>query len=198
MKTRREQREEPRPLPTIDVLLVNSRGADHAWTKTAVASVHGQSYPCGLLILDNTDHALSIGAAYNELVRNSDAELVVFLSDDDYMEPDLVGGMEACMNVARQQNAGVVVHLTTFCTALVDHSRKMGQVQLPHLGMFRREFLLQHPFNETIEKGVHSDMFERLQRTTKFLGKPVSACVVHHYGYIYRQHIGQASGMKVS
>lgn len=198
MKTRREAREEARRMPTIDVLMVNSRGADHPWTKLAVASVHGQSYPCGLLILDNTDRALSIGAAYNELVRTSDAELVVFLSDDDWIEPDLVGGMEACMHVARQQNAGVVVHLTTFCSVLVDHTQAAGQVHLPHLGMFRREFLLEHPFNETLEKGVHSDMFDRLQRTTKFLGKPVSACVVHHYGYHYRQHIGQASGMKVS
>jgi len=196
MSSRREERQ-ARELPTIDVLLVNSRGMDHPWVKQAVASVHAQGYPCGLLILDNTDRALSIGAAYNQLVRDSDADLVVFLSDDDYMEPDLVGGMEACMAMAQKQQAGVVVHLTTFCTVLIDHQGRAGQAQIPHLGMFRRSFLLEHPFNEALQHGVHTDMFSRLQNTTKFMGRPVSACVVHNYGYTFRQHIGQASGMKV-
>ena len=131
-------------------------------------------------------------------MADSNADLVVFLSDDDYMEPDLVGGMEACMAMAQQQQAGVVVHLTTFTTVLVDHLGKAQQAQLPHLGMFRRQFLLEHPFNEALEKNIHTEMFQRLQRTTNFLGKPVSACVVHNYGYTYRQHIGQASGMKAS
>jgi glycosyltransferase involved in cell wall biosynthesis len=198
MKTRREPREEPRTLPSIDVVVVNSRGVDNPWFKHAVRSVHGQSYPCGLLIVDNNDRALSIGAAYNMAVQESNADLICFLGDDDWMEPDLVASMEACMDMARRQNDGVVIHLTTFCTAVIEHLGKMGQVQLPHMGMFRRDFLLEHPFNEELEKNVGGEMFRRLNDTSKFLGKPVTAAVVHHYGYMYRQHIGQASGMKVN
>lgn len=198
MRTRREERQEARPLPTIDVLMVNSRGADHTWARQAVDSVHRQSYPCGLLILDNNDRALSIGAAYNELVRSSNADLVLFLSDDDHLEPDLVASMEVLLHLATQQSSGVVVHITTFTTMLVEHLGQALQAQHPHLGMFRRQFLVEHPFNESLEKNIHLDMFERLGRTTQFLGKPVSRTVAHTYGYIYRQHIGQASGMKVA
>lgn len=197
MRTKRQERQEQRPRPSVDVLLLNSRGANHPWMKQAVASVHAQSYACGLLIHDNNDRALSIGAAYNELVAASTADLVVFLNDDDWMEPDLVAGMEACLHIAAEQNAGTVVHLTTFTTLVVEHTKTMHQARLPHLGMFRRQFLVEHPFNEALERNVHADMFQRLGQAGQFLGKPLSASVVHHYGYMYRQHIGQASGMKV-
>lgn len=180
----------------VAVAVVHSRGAN-PWVLQALDSVKAQSYAnTELVVLDNNDHALTIGAAYNELARFTTAPLVLYLSDDDLLSIDLVASMVAAWEYGRSSNPDLV-HCTTNCTAYMDQYGTMVATPLAHLGMFDRAWLLENPFDETLPKGVAQDMHSRLQRRSELARKVYSQTITHHYGYIYRQHVGMAGGMRI-
>lgn len=183
---------------SVDVLMINSRGIAHPWTIAAIDSVKAQHYPeTMLLVLDNTDHALSIGAAYNALVKQSSAAFVQFLSDDDAFTVDLVGSSLACLLSARKRSASIV-HATTSTTVIIEPEGHTAHASnLLQLGMFEREFLLTNRFNEALSKGIDRDMHSRLDSLAKFRRAPLSVPITHQSGYLFRQHIGMAGGMRV-
>lgn len=179
----------------VAVCMVHSRTGQ--WPIQAMDSVRVQSYAnTELVVLDNTDHSLSIGAAYNALVRFTTAPLVLYLSDDDLLSVDLVASMVACMQLD-QDNGASLEHCTTNCTLLIDQDGSAAQAPVMHLGMFVRTWLESNPFDEALPKGVHKDMLGRIARQQELLGKQLTAVITHHFGYIFRQHVGQASGMVV-
>lgn len=179
----------------VAVCMVHSRSG--RWPVDAMNSVRAQSYAnTELVVLDNTDHSLSIGAAYNQLVRFTTAPLVLFLSDDDLLSLDLVASMVACMQLDRD-NGAPLEHCTTNCTLLIEQNGSAAQAPVMHLGMFRRAFLERNPFDEALPKGVHTDMLGRIARQQDLARVQLTAVISHHYGYIFRQHVGQASGMVV-
>ncbi len=182
--------------PRVAVLMVNSRGAAHPWFMAALDSVKAQSYDnIELLVLDNNAHQLSIGAAYNQLVLATDAEFVEFVSDDDLLTVDQVASSLACMLSARKKGEAIV-HVTSNTLFLLEQQQQLLHTPFCHLGMFHREFLLSNRFNEALAHGVAADMHSRLDRMSKLMGKPISVPITHHYGYIWRQHIGMAGGMR--
>jgi|APTNR8051073442_1049403.scaffolds.fasta_scaffold00807_21 hypothetical protein len=180
---------------SVDVCVVRVRPADHPWVQEAHNSVHEQSYEhLGLLDLDNTDRELSIGAAWNACVRASTADLLLFLGDDDALTPDLV----SCMvdgYIWMRKKAPNLIRVSTNCTVLDDDSKlSMVANGLHHTGMFQRAYLLDHPFDEELCHGVGKAMATSIDHSQRLLGQPLSVGIMHHAGYIYRQHMFMASG----
>lgn len=181
----------------VDVVMVVSRGMDNLWVMQAAASVRACTYPSlGLLTVDNTDHALSIGKAWNLGVRASSADAVLFLGDDDYIVPDLLFGLVEFMRAHRAQNPELVM-VTSPCTAVDEQNRPLMQIPVHHTGMYDRDWLQEHPFNEARQRYVDTEMHDRLAALTRLRGKPLMAAMSYHYGYFYRQHVGMVSGQKV-
>lgn len=182
----------------VDVLMIRVRNTDHPWVREAFESVGQQSYPhLGILEVDNTDRELSIGQAWNAMVQASDADLVLPFGDDDAMTSDLitcmVDGWKHCRTKAPN-----LVRLTTNCTVFDTETGLSGVAAgIEHTGMFLRQFLLDSPFDETLPKGVGVDKSLAIERAQRSLGQPMSMAILHHTGYLFRQHAFMASGMRI-
>jgi glycosyltransferase involved in cell wall biosynthesis len=199
-----------------DVVVVRSRGTASPWWNACITSVQLQDDAhAGVIVVDNDDHALSIGAAWNLAVRASSAEYVLFVGDDDAISFDLVRTLRhmfdrllsvdkwahlqtvtSGMTMVNEKGAPVapLVQVDTFATARL-------YLQQHHTGMWRREWLLTHPFNETLTRHVDADILSRLDQWARLQGvKPerVKYAIGYHYGYQYRQHVGQVSGQKLA
>lgn len=190
-----------RPVDTtplkVDVLMIQTRDDDHTWVKQALQSVDDQSYPhLGLVVVDNKDRSLTIGQAWNGAAQASDADLVLFLGDDDALTVDLVESMTASWHYIRAKVPNLV-HLTTHCTLLDEATGARAIGPIPHTGMFLRRFLIEHPFDETLSRGVGKQKMQAIQQAQKFVGEPMSTAITHHHGYIFRHHPWMIGGPQV-
>ncbi len=179
----------------VDVLMIRIRPTDNEWVKEAQQSVHDQCYPhLGLLELENESRELSIGAAWNALVQASEADLVLMMGDDDAITPDLVSCMVDGYRAMRRK-APNLIRVTTNCT-VVDNETGLSAIAngLHHTGMFQRRYLLDHPFDEELAKNVGLKMASGIDHSQRLLGEPMSVGIMHHAGYLYRQHAFMASG----
>lgn len=182
--------------PKLAVIVVNSRGADNPWFKLCLDSVKAQTYPkVEPVIVDNNDHSLSIGAAYNAAVRATTAELCLFLGDDDMLACDFCHGIVHGFNLLKNGPMPDLVHVSTNCIAHDERTGAEGPLPLPHMGMFTRKHLEENPFDEELPRGVGRDAVLKLERGQRFTGKPKSIVIPHLFGYVWRQHIGMAGGM---
>lgn len=185
--------------PRVDVVMINSRGMENPWVQQAIGSVQASRYPnLGLLIVDNTDHALTIGKAWNLGVAASTADNVFFLGDDDYISWDLIMSLVTFLQFLGQQpNGENVVMVSSGCTAIDAEGRTMAEIPQQHTGMYLRAWLVDHPFNPTMARYVDTEMHERLKNLQQLRRHLIATGIAHHKGYFYRQHIGMVSGEKV-
>lgn len=184
--------------PKVDVAMIQVRPDDHVWVREAKQSVQAQSYPhLGMLVVDNQDRALTIGNAWNACVQASDADLIFFLGDDDGLVPDLIACMVDGFSHMRKQ-APNLVHLTTQCTVLDESAGAAAALKVTHTGMFLRQFLVEHPFDEQLSKDVGLDKVNAIGQAQKLVGQPMSMAILHHYGYIWRQHPWMNNGRPMS
>lgn len=181
----------------VDVCMIQVRPDDHEWVIDAKRCVADQSYPhLGFLVVDNMDRSLSIGNAWNACVQASDADLLLFLGDDDGMTPDLVECMvHGWKHMGKQ--APNLVHLTTNCTVLSHDLRLQAHVKVQHTGMYLRQFLLDHPFDGTLDRHVGRSKVEAIHTAGQAIGQPMTMGIMHHYGYLYRQHPWMVSGLQI-
>ena len=195
------------PTPSVDIIIVNSRGADNPWFINCLQSCQQQTYPnLGQLVVYNNDRALSIGQAYNLGVANSHAEFVLFVGDDDLLSVDLVSHLVGVLSMVERGTGQPLQMATSFCTLIDADGRPlckpamvegMGHItrmlQVMHTGLYRRSFLLEQPFDESLSRGVGRAMQHRLASLQKASGKRMYWANAYHYGYHYRQHVGMAS-----
>lgn len=205
MHPRLRYSEHSKPVDTtplkVDVIMIQQRPDDHAWVKEAKATVEQQCYPhLGFLVVNNERspdrEALTIGEAWNLAVAQSDADLVLFLGDDDGLCADLVTCMVESWKHMRK-NAPNLVHLTTHCTVMDEEAGLVAQMAVTHTGMYLRQYLVDFPFNETLDRWVGRAKLNEVEQSQRFLGQPMSMGIVHYSGYIFRQHAWMVSGQRL-
>lgn len=208
-------------LPLVDIIIVNSRGADHKWFRQALSSAMDQTYGhCGVLVVYNNDHALSVGAALNKGVRASKAKYVLRLDDDDFISIDLAAHLAGTFEKLRNrkplpnekpENDTSKLVLVTSGMTMVDENahllyeqkvydngiRGVTYWQMHHTGMFCREWLQANPCDEQLAKHTGTYLQNRAAALGERLGCRTTWASSYHYGYHYRQHIGQVSGQKL-
>ncbi len=190
-----------RPVDTmplkVDVIMVQVRPDDHDWVHQARTSVQEQSYPhLGFITFDNADRSISIGAAWNACIQASDADLVLMYGDDDAMTADLVQSLvDGWKHMAPALPN--LVHLTSHCTVVDQDARAQAHATIQHTGMFLRQFLVDHPFDEGLERHVGAMKVQAIGEAQKAMGQPMSMAILHHYGYIFRQHPWMVSGRPI-
>lgn len=178
--------------PMVDVVVLNSRPLDSDMVKACMESVNALQYTnLGVLVFDNRDHALTIGAAYNACAQHSEADWLLFVSDDDLVEADLLVSMVATLGALVLKGEDPV-SLTTKCMLLTEQGIVPSAVE--HLGMWRRDWLLRHEFDEQLQKHVGHNLVSRLNTIQSLHNRALRWCIPHQLGYVFRQHIGMAGG----
>lgn len=161
----------------VGVVVIDSRSEKHPdWVNTCVNSIKNQSYKnIEIVLCKNLDRSYTIGKLWNDAVRRlSDCGWILFVGDDDWISRDYV---QTLLSYTSEDCVGV----STFMMAYRDG--KTYELRRPPTGMFKRSYLLKHPFNEELKKGIDREYLEELsKRGDKYIVLP------HHFGYFYRQH----------
>jgi hypothetical protein len=177
--------------PAISVIIIDSRSDKHPeWVEKAINSVKDQSFKdIELIVLDNVERKCSIGAMYNRGVELATADWVYLLGDDDFVSPDFFGSLTTFINLYADNKD--VVSCSTYSTFFDDDKKQMSINTMTPFGAFRREYLLENPLDESLEKYIDVNIYKRFDKQ----GKKAKICR-WHFGYYYRQHGDNVSGRK--
>jgi glycosyltransferase involved in cell wall biosynthesis len=173
--------------PSVTIGIVVTREDKY---EAAVASAQRQIYPgeLDIQILDNTEKKLSIGAAYNQLAETCDGEWIMYLGDDDELVPEYILSL---MIFALQMQANNPVCSTSHCTLYNDQEDVRHYERIP-TGMWRKDYVIAHRFNEDLKKYVDTDFLVRTGKDDE-----VSVLLAAwQFGYFYYQHHDNISGNK--
>lgn len=163
----------------VTVGIIDSRSKEHPdWVQTAINSVKKscEIYPVKLVVIDNRDRKKTIGYCHNKFVQEADTEWVFLLDDDDWISPDIIA---TTLYHAKKHPNCVLVN--TYMTVFTKDN--YATIPRHHKGLIKREYLLKHPFDETLTNGVDRAWFDQYKMRGDF-----GVLVPYHYGYYYRQH----------
>ena len=187
-------------LPKVAVVVVISRqNSNPKWVEKAIRSIKDQYYNfVQIILIDNNDKSLSIGAAWNTAINQceKDVKWILFVGDDDYLSPDYLFSliMHAEHSIAKEKRTvNISTYLTMFKEKQIDDKPHiyLEQRELIVTGLWNLEYLKANPVNEELENKVDTEMFDRM----KDLGWKQEV-LYWHYGYFYRVHEEQVSGYK--
>lgn len=176
--------------PLFSIIIVDSRSDEEpGWVKKAVKSALNQSeHDLELILIDNRDKTASIGKCYNLGLTLASGKWVYYLGDDDYISPDYIHSLKVYAEKFCTNNDVIV---STYCTFFDDDLQELKRMDKMPMGAYRKEYFLNHPFNETLKRYIDIDAIERATKNKKL----IRICPFH-YGYYYRQHSSQISGRK--
>ena len=176
----------------ITVIIVDSRSDRHPdWVEGAIKSVKNQIYKVKLAVVNNIGRKRTIGECWNYAVRQCDTEWILFLGDDDWLSFDYC---QMLHNWTKRQDTKHAVCFTTNMTVFREEGGDpYKEFARPCTGIWKRQYLLKHPFNERLRKGVDREYIEEVEKRgdTKIL-------IHYHFGYHYRQHNDYSCAGKIS
>lgn len=159
--------------------MIDSRSDKHKdWVDLAKDTAKRQSVETELIVIDNIGRKRTIGQCWNEGVKKAKYDYVLFLGDDDWLTEDYCAVL-----LQYAYNHPQYVMYTTFMTAFSMKEKLYTSIPRICTGMWRKEYLLKYPFNETLQKGVDREYIEEMQKR-----EDNGLTVRHHHGYYYRKH----------
>jgi glycosyltransferase involved in cell wall biosynthesis len=173
--------------PFVSIVIINSRGGE--MFEEAFESCKKLFYPnYEILVEDNLQKSRTIGKCWNSAIKDSKGDWILFIGDDDRVSQDyLVSLMLYYLSYYSYYKDDSVVCVTSYVTMWNDEMTT--GVQTHPTGMWRKDYLLSNPFDESLKRHVDSEYFERMNAN----GKRMLTCF-HQFGYFYRQHSGKVSG----
>ena len=169
--------------PLISIVVVDSRSDTHVeWVDTCVQSIRNQNIPVELILVNNVGCKRSIGECFNLGVKEAKCDWVAFVGDDDYVSFDYAEVLWRWINdkeVKRQRVISVATYMTAFDEDSGDHFPLARQ----STGAWRRDYLLEYPFNEELKKGIDREYIEEAQKRNEMM-----VCIKYYFGYFYRKH----------
>ena len=170
----------------ISAIMINSRGKIHPdWVETAVQSMKDQFRKVDeIIIIDNLDRKKTVGKCLNEAVQAAEGDYIINCDDDDWWTRDHVMILE--QYAMREPD---YVAWASRCTLYMDREGHTNRGQYSasmnyiHRGLWRRDYLLKYPYNETLEKGIDRESIaDMIKRGDKMF------VINHHFGYYTRKH----------
>jgi len=169
--------------PLISIVVVDSRSDTHVeWVDTCVQSIRNQNIPVELILVNNVGRKRSIGECFNLGVKEAKCDWVAFVGDDDYVSFDYAEVLWRWINdkeVKRQRVVSVATYMTAFDNDSGDHFPLTRQ----STGAWRRDYLLEYPFNEELKGGIDREYIEEAQKRNDMM-----LCIKYYFGYFYRKH----------
>ena len=160
--------------------MIDSRSLEHPdWVQTATRSLKQQTVPFKeIIIVPNRDRTKTIGQCWNKGVKSATSEWVLFIGDDDYVARDMCATFLQWAELLKAKNPKAI---SSYMTAF--DGAEMRILYRPFTGMWKRDYLLENPFDETLPRGVDREYTNKALKTNDFF-----AVLPHYYGYYYRQH----------
>jgi len=170
----------------ISAVIVDSRGDIHPeWVEMAVQSIKDQfRLPDEVVMVENRDRSKTIGECYNLAVKQAKGDYIVFLDDDDWWARDYIQLLETYAI-----NEPNYIAWTTWMMAYNDYDNDPNRgkfsplVDRIHRGLWKRDYLLKYPYDETLPKGIDRVHIEEVRKR----GDRILA-LKHYFGYYYRKH----------
>ena len=177
--------------PLVSIVIINSRGGE--MFDEALQSVRNLFYPkMEIIVEENLQRTRTIGKCWNDAVKDSKGEYVLFVGDDDRVSQDyLISLILYAKTANKHDTTNSIVAYTTYCTAF-SHEYQAGMQKTP-TGMWKRDYLIENPFDETLLRHVDSEYYERSRNNNKMI-----VTIPHQFGYYYRQHNDKVSGNQVA
>lgn len=174
--------------PNITVGIVQSR---YEFIDQTYSSAKNQIYPgeIEVLVEDNIDKSRTIGACFNALAQRAQHEWLFFLGDDDVIRPEYL--LSLAIRLVELSQETEVNAITSHCTLFNKKGQQQRRDRMP-TGMWRVSYLLDHPFDESLERFVDTEYFDRQNKPDTEI-----AVAQWQYGYFYRQHTNNISGNKM-
>jgi glycosyltransferase involved in cell wall biosynthesis len=173
-------------MSNITGIMIDSRSEVHPdWVNLSLNSIRKaeELYPLEkLIVVKNTDRKKTIGQCWNEALQYVETEWTMFFADDDWITPDFLF-VYHYWTTRKETNRSVAIqsHMTVYNET--EKGDVYNTLERCHTGMWRTEYLREHPFNEKLEKGIDREYVEECDKRGDF------RLVIHYYhGYHYRQH----------
>ena len=169
--------------PLISFVVVDSRSDEHLdWVLACLDSIQKQNILVELIVVNNVGKKKSIGKCYNQGVQEAKCDLVAFVGDDDYANFDLAETLWRWFNDEENKRKNIV-RVSTYMFAFDDETGNSFPLAREWTGCWKRDYLLEHPFNETLARGVDRELVEETQKRNDLM-----FCVKYYCGYYYRKH----------
>jgi len=169
---------------TISVIIIDSRSKIHPdWVQACINSVKGQTHPVDeIIVIENTDRDKTIGQCWNEGVKQATGDWCFFVGDDCFLARD-------CVQVMLNHTDHKLPCVTTYMTMFDEENEVYKHINRPCTGMWRREYLLEYPFNESLIKGIDREYFEEAKKRTHY-----PYLIDYYFGHYDRRHDDHRSG----
>jgi len=165
----------------VSVIVIDSRSKEHPdWVQNCIDSILKQTVEVELIVIDNTKRDKTIGKCWNEGVKQAKGKWCFFVGDDCFLARD-------CVQVMLNHSDTPLNCVTTFMTMFDKQEYKV--VQRPCTGMWRKEYLLKYPFNETLKKGIDREYFEEAEKRNDYYH-----LIGYYFGHYDRRHDEHRSG----
>lgn len=165
--------------PKIAVGIVNTRPE---MIDRCQQSLARQVYPPEITypyIVDNTAKKMTIGEAFNTLVTGCEVDWILFVGDDDYLARTYLFNLGVYLRTAQERYEPVCI---TTHMILNDENERIP-LEIHPTGMWKVDYLKEHPFDETLERWVDTDLFKRTAEN----GDTIMVDQTN-FGYYYVQH----------
>lgn len=169
--------------PIVSIIIIDSRSDKHpSWVNQSIESAKNQNVPVEVIVVDNIGRPKTIGQCWNEGVRLAKTPFCFFLGDDDYIAYDLIETLYRWMGTQLSRGMNIVC-MSSNMTAINDETKNQHPLVRQHTGMWVRDYLLKHPFNEKLLKGIDREYIEETIKRGELIG-----LVEYAYSYYYRRH----------
>ncbi len=176
----------------VGIVVIDSRSKTHKeWVKQCLDSIRSQTYrDIDVRVIDNTAKLLTIGRCRNQGAKMLEGcKWILYVDDDDWIERNYV---QYLLDFAEYNDSPELAGVSTSCTFMYpDHWELRSEVPI---GMWKREYLLEHPYDEGLTKYEDIDMVKKLVKG----GKHRIMSASYLTGYYYRQHDCKNSGLKLT
>lgn len=166
----------------ISVVVIDSRSDKHPdWVQMCLESIQKQTHPVDeIIVIDNKKRDKTIGKCWNDAVKEAEGEWIFFVGDDCFIARDRV---QVMLNHIDHDMPCVTTYMTMF------DEKEYKAVQRPCTGMWKKSYLLEHPFNEDLDKGIDREYFEEaVKRGDSY------HLIPYYFGHYDRRHDDHRSG----
>jgi len=140
-----------------------------------------------VVVIDNHDNHLTVGAAHNELVRRAPSDYILFLGDDDMLLPECVSMMAEAIDTHR------LMQVSCWTTAIDENNNIIGYLQTAPAGIWHKRIIEEAGwFDEKRKMQIDFEFAQRVRES----GIIDKFHIIPKYRYAYRLHDGCISGKR--
>ena len=147
-----------------------------------------------IVVVKNIGRLKSIGWCYNQLAQQAKDDWILYVGDDDLISRTYLYNLAVFLDTVKERFPDEDPVALTTHLMLMSHETgtiKLAPIEVAPTGMWRKDYLLENPFDESLTRWVDTELYVRAIEQDKTIITDQT-----NYGYYYRQHNDNVSGNK--